>query len=295
MSADKRDFYEKTAKRLAASTKLYKVDSIIHVEDTDDIWFWRQLLTRYRVGRYKFMPATTNEKGNRSTGCEQCLKYKDFLSQRFFICIDSDLRYLAEEGLSAEKGVLQTYTYSWENHCAFAAKLQQAYEELTPSKKPFDFSAFLLRYSKIVYRPFLLMLYQKRNNLDSFKQDDFRRCITLQYQKGDEENNGSVFLQRLSDKLIAATQGIANDCGFCYETECNRYARLGLHEANSYLYVRGHCLYDALIAIGEKLSIGTGADFEQNVLKGSLAFEQYPEIARIKTDIGELQALRQTY
>lgn len=98
MNADKDAFYEKAAKGLAASTTLYGVDSIIHVEDKDDIWFWQQFLPKYRSGRYKFLPATTNERGNRTTGCTQCLKYKKFLSQKFFICIDSDLRYLQEEG-----------------------------------------------------------------------------------------------------------------------------------------------------------------------------------------------------
>lgn len=121
---NKRDFYEKAAKGLATSTLLYNVDAVVHVEDWDDIWFWQQLLPKYRAGRYKFIPATMNEKGNRTTGCTQCLKYRDFLSQKFFICIDSDLRRLQGEILSAEDGVLQTYTYSWENHCAFAPRLQ---------------------------------------------------------------------------------------------------------------------------------------------------------------------------
>lgn len=118
MAVDKHVFFKDVAKRLAASTLLYKVDSVVHVEDKDDIWFWEQLLLKYRPGRYKFKPATMNEKGNRTAGCAQCLKYKGFLSQKFFICIDSDLRRLAGEDISAVDGILQTYTYSWENHCA---------------------------------------------------------------------------------------------------------------------------------------------------------------------------------
>ena len=61
MDTDKRIFYESTARRLAASCVMYGVDSVVHVEDKDDIWFWRQILSKYRSGRYKFMPATTNE------------------------------------------------------------------------------------------------------------------------------------------------------------------------------------------------------------------------------------------
>lgn len=101
MAVDKHVFFKDVAKRLAASTLLYKVDSVVHVEDKDDIWFWEQLLLKYRPGRYKFKPATMNEKGNRTAGCAQCLKYKGFLSQKFFICIDSDLRRLAGEDISA--------------------------------------------------------------------------------------------------------------------------------------------------------------------------------------------------
>ena len=74
MAVDKHVFFKDVAKRLAASTLLYKVDSVVHVEDKDDIWFWEQLLLKYRPGRYKFKPATMNEKGNRTAGCAQCLK-----------------------------------------------------------------------------------------------------------------------------------------------------------------------------------------------------------------------------
>lgn len=79
MDASKAAFYEATARRLAASALMYGVDSVVHVEDKNDIGFWQQLLSKYRTGRYKFMPATTNEKGNRNTGCTQCLKYKNSL------------------------------------------------------------------------------------------------------------------------------------------------------------------------------------------------------------------------
>ena len=58
MAVDKHVFFKDVAKRLAASTLLYKVDSVVHVEDKDDIWFWEQLLLKYRPGRYKFKPAT---------------------------------------------------------------------------------------------------------------------------------------------------------------------------------------------------------------------------------------------
>ncbi len=295
MDADKRAFYEAAARGMAASTLMYGVDSIVHVEDKDDIWFWQQLLAKYRAGRYKFKPATTNEKGNRNTGCTQCLKYRGFLSQKFFVCIDSDLRYLLDEAISAEDGILQTYTYSWENHCAFASQLQQTFDKYTHKGKEFDFSVFLSGYSEVVYEAFLLMLYQLKNGLTEFDRDKFRTIISLQYRRGDEKNNGKQFLDRLSLDLQTATKNIKDTCGFNMADESVYYETKGLRKENVYLYVRGHCLCNSLVSIGKKLCDGTGMDFEQNILKNALAFEQYDAISRIKADIGILKTIRRSY
>lgn len=295
MTADKQDYFAKAAKRMAASTVLYGVDSVVHVENKDDIWFWQQVFAKYRDKRYKFMPATKDENGNATSGCAECLKYNGFLSQRFFICIDSDLRYLSGENISANQGILQTYTYSWENHCAFTDKLQRQFDECLQGERTFNFISFLQRYSQITYKPLLLMLYQERNGLDGFRQDVFRQCISLQYKKGDETDDGAPFLQRMEEKLQTATEDIIDTCGFDFEKESARYSTFGLNETNAYLYVRGHCLYNSLMSIGRKLCEGTTVDFEYNIMKSALAFEEYNEINKIKADIGILNTLRITY
>lgn len=223
------------------------------------------------------------------------MKYKGFLSQKFFICIDSDLRYLLDEAISAEDGILQTYTYSWENHCAFASQLQQTFDKYTHKGKEFDFSVFLSGYSEVVYEAFLLMLYQLKNGLTEFDRDKFRTIISLQYRRGDEKNNGKQFLDRLSLDLQTATKNIKDTCGFNMADESVYYETKGLRKENVYLYVRGHCLYNSLVSIGKKLCEGTGMDFEQNILKNALAFEQYDAISRIKADIGILKTIRRSY
>lgn len=58
MAGDKNAFFKNVAKGLAASACLYNVDSVVHVKDQDDIWFWQQVLSLYRAGHYKFLPAT---------------------------------------------------------------------------------------------------------------------------------------------------------------------------------------------------------------------------------------------
>ncbi|MCM1355575.1 MAG: DUF4435 domain-containing protein [Staphylococcus sp.] len=295
MDDSKSAYFESAARRHAVSTLLYRVDSVVHVEDKDDIEFWSRLISKYRPGRYKFLRATTNESGSSTTGCTQCLKYRNYLSQKFFICIDSDLRYMLDEDISAQNGILQTYTYSWENHYAYAERLQEAFEEVTGRDTDFDFVSFLHDYSRILYLPFLLMLYQERNGLTDFTRDMFKTLISLQYRKGDELENGRAFLNRLDSAVTQLAGSVAESCDFNLEDEMARYAQKGLTQDNVYLYVRGHCLYNSLVSIGKKLCGGSGVDFEQNILKSSLAFESYDAILRIKADIAILKTIRMKY
>lgn len=170
--------------------------------------------------------------------------------------------------------------------------MQHYFDDCTRGQVCFNFIKFLQHYSEIAYKPFLLMLYQEREGLTDFNRDKFKQCISLQYKQGDEANNGLQFLKRLSVSLAVATKDTAAHCGFDFEKESAFYALKGIQESTVYLFVRGHCLYNSLISIGTKLCEGIGADFEQNILKSALAFEQYDEISRIKTDIGKLNALQ---
>lgn len=280
----KEAFYAMCARRFEASAKLYGVDSVVHVEAWDDIDFWQPLLLKYRPGKYKFLPATANEYGRLTTGCTQCLKYRKHLSQKFFVCIDSDLRYLLDENIRADRGILQTYTYSWENHYAYASRLQAAYERRVKNAQ-FDFRRFLKDYSEIVYRPMLLMLECERNKGHFFSRENFKRCISVQFQKGEEANNGLPLLNRIRKALNRAVK----DYDHMIINE-EYYRQKGLNRHNAYLYVRGHSIYNLLLSLGTRLMRSSHYDFERHVLRDSLAFEQYDAIRRISNDIDTLSS-----
>ncbi len=76
------------------------IKAVIHVEDKEDEIFWNTQLQANNPGVYHFISQSRNETGNESKGCEQCLKYRSYLNQQFFICIDSDLRLLRGTALS---------------------------------------------------------------------------------------------------------------------------------------------------------------------------------------------------
>lgn len=284
----KEAFYASCARRFEASAQIYRVDSVVHVEARDDVRFWEPLLKRFRPGRYKFLTATANEHGNVTTGCTQCLKYRRYLSQRFFICIDSDLRFLLDErNLTPSRGVLQTYTYSWENHYAYASRLQKAYAKRVRHVE-FDFRHFLQEYSALVYRPMLLMLECERSGGHYFTRENFKRCISIQFQRGEEANNGLPLLNRIRRALNRATA----DCRDFPVDEAT-YRAKGITRHNVYLYVRGHSIYNLLLSVGSRLMRNSRFDFERDVLRESIALEGYDAIRRLGDDIRSLsEALR---
>lgn len=276
------EYYAMCARRYESSARMYGVDSVVHVEAWDDISFWEPILKRYRPGKYKFLPATANENGRITTGCTQCLKYRRHLSQRFFICIDSDLRFLLDENIRADRGILQTYCYSWENHYAFASKLQAAYEKRVRHPQ-FDFKRFLRDYSDIVYRPMLLMLECERHKGRFFSRENFKRCISVQFQKGEEANNGLPLLNRIRRALNRAVKDYDHlDINEAY------YREKGVNRRNAYLYVRGHSLYNLILSLGTRLMRQSHYDFERHVLRESLAYDSYDAIRRIAADIADL-------
>lgn len=294
MKADRESYYRDVAKRMAASARLYGADAVVHVEAQQDIHFWESMLVRYRPGKYMFIPATPNERGNYTSGCTQCLKYRKYLSRRFFICIDSDLRRLSGESLRADRGILQTFTYSWENHCCFAPALNRRYRQLT-GKRDFDFETFLTEYSRIIYGAMLVMLANEIHGTESFGKDDFRRCITQTYRAGDELDNGRQMLERIRQNLSHNRQSGDMPQGTTFAHTAAQMAGYGLTRDNAYLYARGHCVYNMVLSLGKKLCEDTGVIFERDILLAPAAFGEYDEINSIADAISQLDTLNEYY
>lgn len=289
MSPAESAFYEAAAKRFAASTAIYHVRSVVHLENMNDRWFWQELLQYYRPGKYKFKGSSRNAARRMTSGCSQCLKYVNFLSARFFICIDSDYRYLMEEeDVKAELGVLQTYTYSWENHCAFADTLQQKFEDLCPEKAAiFDFRTFLSMYSSAVYLPFLYLLNTMRLKRRGLNRTDFHAAISEHFEVDDERDNGLAAVNRIRQRLNVLVDALPARF-MNIDVERAKYETMGVKEDTAYLFVRGHCLYDYLCALGNHLCLGTDIDFESQVLKRSLS-GYYAEREKIAIDMRNLK------
>ncbi|NDV57890.1 DUF4435 domain-containing protein [Bacteroides sp. 519] len=289
-------------------TLLRKCKAVIHLEDKTDERFWRPFFERYFPNEtFQFLPYSQNEKGNNTSGCEQCLKFKPYLNKNFLICIDSDYRYLLQEpNIDIDHFIFQTYTYSLENHFCIShglnliCKLSCKYDN-----EIYDFEDFLKKYSAVIYELFLWHIALFRNNPEDFNEDEFCSLIKLPHVYNSIDNQSDKLLNELKQRVTEKIESLKRThLQFSLETEKRKYAALGLTEENTYLYIRGHNLFSMCNTIGKKvcdkiLEIEKGKlkdssqigilynsvdDFEK-VISHNILFGTYPEIIRIENDM----------
>lgn len=248
--------------------------------------FWDTLLQQYRPGSYFYIYHSKSDSGNETSGCTQCLKYEGLLSERFFICIDSDLRFLCgETDIQPGNYIHQTYTYSWENHYCFSDRLQQTLVSRCPTAAvKFDFNIFTSYYSSAIYKSFLLFLSMNRKGIKGFTQKAFNQCLPQQCKSSDLSNNGINITRNM---LTAFTQfdPLKSSSSFDLEYEKKHYESLGLTESNAYLHIRGHHLYHLVNHIGQQLCSDKRINFKDDILMNAVPFDRYWEVKKIGTDL----------
>ena len=281
------DVYQEQARYFANVPLMQSgVVASVHLEDGDDKGFWNTMLQSHHPGHYYFITHSRSPKGYDTKGCEQCLKYRPYLSKRFFICIDSDMRYLLQESnLDAANYICQTYTYSWENHYCEASALQQRFEKQCPDKAAtFNFPEFLSALSKVVYKPLLLLQYCLKNGKPDFNLRLFSACLPNQCKRIELADNGKSLIERITKNFeqhlnSQFAKSIDFDAEGCY---CHA---LNVNEENAYLHVRGHNVFDLVAYIGDLLCRGTSVSFKNDILMNELPTHDYWQIKKAASDI----------
>lgn len=275
------DWISKQAKlyRNLALTNRYQ--AIVHLEDKDDEMFWDYQLQHVKPGRYRFLYYSKNNNGTDTRGCEQCLRFRPYLTDRFFICIDSDLRLLrGEEGLTASNHIAQTYAYSWENHLCESSHINERMKQ-NMAEANFDMSEFMATFSETVYTPLLYLVHYSANSeLNKlWNISKFNACIPLQPKRSDLQDNGKVYLTTIKS---------------CFEQELKKLPEQpvskieSVTQENAYLHIQGHLLYKMTLHIGTMLCRGTGIAFKTDVLDKCLHTAGYDEIDSLHKDLEQI-------
>ena len=255
----------------------------VYLEDESDKVFWDKILQEFRPGNYNYVSYSRN--GKTFGGCTQCLKFRGFLSDKFFVCIDSDIRFQAKDKkVSAKEYILQTYTYSWENHFCYANKLQKTIEQKCPKVAGmFNFPAFLSKLSEKIYDRFLYFLVlNKRNFIKEHNVTKFIQLLPQTYSPKDFNEQGNKYLDKILYDLDPYVDAI----------EENYYKQIGIDRQNTYLHIRGHYIYNLIKFIGNTLCHKEDLNFETDILLNNLQTSGYWQMDNIKRDVVSIQKWR---
>ena len=280
------DEYERQAMYFANLPLLdRKYIACVHLEDNDDKRFWSEMLQSTRKGDYFLITHSKSQKGNDTTGCVQCLKYRPFLSRRFFIAIDSDVRYPNKEAdLDASHYIAQTYAYSWENHYCEARALQLRLKTAFEAKGlpiTFDFVRFMEQLSPLLFAPYMYVLYHS-----GAKVKEIFKCLPTQVKRASITNNGQPLLQEIEHRI----ENLNLDYSVEDAAKWTEYLmHLGITPQNVYLHVRGHNLYSMIQSIGTLLCRGTNIAFTTDILqKNLLPNNTYWQLTKIANDLSQI-------
>ncbi len=258
-NGEKEMHFSNMAKRFALDAKMFRCRAAVHVEDKDDIFFWNIILKHFRPDdRFHFIAGSRNEFGNETRGVTQCLKFKDFLSDDFFICIDSDYRYLLHERhVDVRHYILQTYTYSFENHHCFVEGLDDVCSRVTRLPNHiFDFRRFLKTYSNIIYDLFIWHLYFLSTDTGYFSKYEFNAYINLVGHKPYSivRDNASHALDHLRMRVDKKTGYLGRHYPDADLESVKRKMEIrGLTPDTTYLFIRGHNMYDMISGISREV------------------------------------------
>lgn len=307
-NSDKAKFYKSKANYFKGVAKMRRLTACVHLEGESDKPFWSKIFKQYfPEGKFFFLSYSKAMNHQRVSGVEHCLKYTPYLSSNFFICIDSDYRYITKiREVAIKNYIFQTYTYSIENHYCFAKHIREAcYNSSGIENTIFDFEKFLKEYSRIIYKLYIWHIYLLKSNKLGLPKQKFNETLT-NFPRLSLENDGELMLKNLRERVDRKIEKLeARHPDIDISEQFKPFHKLGLRPENTYLYIRGHNIYDFIIHLGkmcsrelrdikkEQVKLSPKAidkffrnlpSFE-NALIGSLARSSYPEISKISKDI----------
>ena len=229
---------------------------VAYVESYDDVFFWSNLLRPLETPHYYFevmLPSRTslckgkkiaiaNELGNRLGKC-------------MIACVDADYDYLMQGATLTSAAVCQnpyifhTYVYAIENFQCYAPALQNICVMATLNDRHlFDFENFLRLYSETIWPLFVWNVWCYRyGTYKSFSMLDFYHIVQLTQLNYYHPEQTLDRLHHLVNAKISRLQRQFPQGKSTYKPLRNELLALGLTPQTTYLYMRGHDLFDGII------------------------------------------------
>ena len=229
---------------------------VAYVESYDDVFFWSNLLRPLETDKYFFevmLPSRTslckgkkialaNELGNRLGKC-------------MIACVDADYDFLmqghtpASQEVCSNPYVFHTYVYAIENFQCYAPALQMVCVMCTLNDHHlFDFELFMQQYSEIIWPLFVWNIWCYRyGTYKQFSMLDFYHIVQLNDVNLFHPEHTLEHLRHLVNAKINRLQKQFPEGRKSYKPLREELLSLGLTPQTTYLYMRGHDLFDGVV------------------------------------------------
>lgn len=255
--------YLEAANHLGGRGKRQKI--VAYVESYDDVFFWRSILSQFETERYYFeVMLPTRPQEGRATG-ERVLergKKAALMSalsgktgQWLIACVDADYDYLVQGVTVTSKTVIgnpyifHTYAYAIENMQCFAPALHDVCVAVTLNDSGvFDMRRYLEDYSEAIWPLFVWNVwYYRGDSYGQFTMTDFLRVIDLgTFSMNAADQSVALVRRKVGQKCKQLSQANPN-ARMGWQAVEQDLLRLGLTPRTTYLYIRGHYLFDKVV------------------------------------------------
>ena len=247
--------YVTAANKLASKNSRRKI--VAYVESYDDVFFWRTVLSRFEnEKRYFEVMLPTREKLERGKKSALMNVIGENVGPDMIACVDADYDYLLQGSSPTSKKILEspyvfhTIVYAIENYQCYAESLNTVAVMVTLNDhRIFDFVTFMRGYSEAIFPLFVwsVMLYRS-GEYSRFSLSDFNTTIDL---GGFSLQNPEECIEHLRGKCIRKVRWLQQR----FPGRKQKYLdtrddlkRLGVTPQETYLYIQGHHLFDAVVA-----------------------------------------------
>lgn len=240
---------------------------VAYVESYDDVLFWSNLLRPLEGDRYRFevmLPSRTSLCKGKKTALSNRLGKR--LGECMIACVDADYDYLMQgttpisQELCRNPYVFHTYAYAIENLQCYAPALHNVCVMATLNDHVlFDFETFLRTYSELIWPLFVWNVWSYRyGTFKSFSMIDFYHVVQIPQLNFYHPEQTLERLRHLVNAKVSRLQRQYPQGKTTYKPLRDELLRLGLTPQTTYLYMRGHDLFDGVVnplltAICEKL------------------------------------------
>jgi len=243
------------ANRLGGRNARRKI--VAYVESYEDVFFWSNLLRPLETPQYYFevlLPSRNTLCKGKKTALANHLGNR--LGASMIACVDADYDYLMQGATETSYTVcnnpyvFHTYVYAIENYRCYAPALQNVCVMATLNdRRLFDFERFLVEYSETIWPLFVWNVWAYRyGRHGTFSMLDFYHVVALDKLNYYHPEQTLTNLRHKVNARISRLQKQFPQGKKTYKPLWEELLKLGVTPQTTYLYMRGHDLFDGVVS-----------------------------------------------